>query len=142
MNLGSLTGNKIKNRINHRASKTCSLCQFYCMGFNKLRQILGITIYQFKEKGSKICSLFFNPFSLKNPEKFYIWDHKEGFLRGNCTLNQNCACFVHYFKIINIFLKNNIGLIILQNIALINNSRTVWPTKILMSFLSLSDNLL
>ena len=29
-----------------------------------------------------------------------------------------------------------------QNIALINNSRTIWPTEILMLFVSSLDNLL
>ena len=29
----------------------------------------------------------------------------------------------------------------MQNVVLINNSRTIWPTKVLMPFLSFSDNL-
>ena len=32
-------------------------------------------------------------------------------LRGNYTPNQKLACFVHYFQIINTFLKNNICII-------------------------------
>ena len=27
------------------------------------------------------------------------------FIKGKCTPNQNLACFVHYLKIINTFLK-------------------------------------
>ena len=70
-------------------------------------------------------------------------------LKGYCTPNQKLACFVCYLKIINTFLKNNICIwkqiaqgtqnrieILIgevmdqnsQNIVLIKNSRTAWPT--------------
>ena len=70
-------------------------------------------------------------------------------LKGVMHPNQKLACFVCYLKIINTFLKNNIciwkqiaqgtqnGIEILigevmnqnsQNIGLIKNSRTAWPT--------------
>ena len=66
-----------------------------------------------------------------------------------------------HLQIINTFLKNDmiilkqnvwknaqilVGQVVLdqnrQNIVLINNSRTAWLTKIVMPFLSVSDNLL
>ena len=80
-------------------------------------------------------------------------------LRGNCTPNQNWACFVHYFKVINTDLKNNISIlkhteklkICIEMLAvqifleltycskqylkvLIHNERTAWPTEISMPF--------
>ena len=89
------------------------------------------------------------------------------YLRGNCTSNQNWACFVCYLNITTTVLKNNISILKQivwetpkwhynfsrsssswviyqnrQNISLMHNSRTAWPTKILMPFLSFLDNLL
>ena len=76
--------------------------------------------------------------------------------RGYFTPNLKLACSVCYLKIINTFLKNLkngieilVGQAVLsyekkktvKNTVLINNSRTTWPTYILMLFLSSLDNL-
>ena len=78
-------------------------------------------------------------------------------LRGNCTPNQNLACFVLYLKIMNTFLKelkNSIKVwigiyssswVIDQNnilTVLIHNSKSAWPIKISTPFVSFLDNLL
>ena len=89
-------------------------------------------------------------------------------LRGNCTPNQTLAWLLLYLKIINIFfwkiryasysklfkeLKNGIEFLVgpaffeimdqnSQNIVLINNSWTDWPSWISMLFLISLDNLL
>ena len=47
-----------------------------------------------------------------------------------------------YLIIMNTFLNNEMIIEIMQNIVLINNLRTALCTKILMPFLSFSDNLL
>ena len=83
------------------------------------------------------------------------------FIRGNCTSNQNLACFVRSLKIINTLktkimlfaswsklsaekLKNGINILISQvvlelwpnmrKIVSINDSKTAWRTKILSVF--------
>ena len=85
-------------------------------------------------------------------------------IKGYCTSYQKLACFVLYLKIINTFLKKNthhklfkefkngietlVGQAVFkiyrnsQNVVLINNSRTTWPTLILTLFLSSLENLL
>ena len=87
--------------------------------------------------------------------------------QGKGTPNQDLACFVHYCKIINTVLKSDTCILkkivretqkwlwnfsmphgswdidqYVQNIVLINKSRTAWHTEILMPFSSFSDNLL
>ena len=84
-------------------------------------------------------------------------------LRGNCTSNQNLACFVPRLKIINTTLKmiyefksklpttfksdieilEGQGVLKQSNVlhVLINNSRTAAPAEIPMPFLSFSKNL-
>ena len=44
-------------------------------------------------------------------------------LKGNCTPNQKLVCFVLYLKIVNTFLKNNIGIydVIKQNQSEVGN---------------------
>ena len=88
-------------------------------------------------------------------------------LRGKGTPNQKLACFVHCLKIIKIFGKNNISILkqivwetqkwhynfsrpsscrVIDQNNILNvlsyNPRTAEASKILMTFLSSSDNLL
>ena len=113
----------------------------------------------FRAKIIKGC-LFFVLFCFRF---FFLFCFADGVKGGWGVPNQNRACFVCYLKMTNTWLpwsklseklKNGINFILgspvvlelliktCRNIVLINNSRTAWPTKISMLFLSPSDNLL
>ena len=110
--------------------------------------------------------IFFKPKSHKSKLKLGIIENKFFISSPKTHLHAYWACFVCYLKIFNtFFFFENDRIILMQiiwgtqigikiywwaerfsvidqnmfNFVLINNSRTIWPTKLIMQFSSFSD---
>ena len=63
-----------------------------------------------KQKNKKTKTYYPQGQSNRPTELKMLWLYNFSF-RGNCTSNQNWACFLHYFKFINTVLKNDTNMI-------------------------------
>ena len=89
--------------------------QVQCLG-NELHWVLYMLspMYHLSYNPSPITFVLYTPMGkykfqsfIANTALFEIrWSAQA--LRGNCTPNQNWACFVSYLKILNTFLENNV----------------------------------